>query len=169
MSYRYDDEKKRPPPISIPPFPLPPSRPSHTREPAARQQQDNGNASSSTQQGHRSTGSTPLTTPVEPTGTLLPPTGSGRSRKATFADVPRVSSPRRSDHGSTRTADSHGRSSTARSKQSERSRRSAVAAQAQLESLGEETVRGQIESRHERNLFKMTGQIPPTPIGNLAI
>jgi hypothetical protein len=157
MSYRYDDEKKRPPPINIPPFPLPPSRLPSTRD----RQREARNASNSTH--YRSNGSTPLTTPVEPTGTLLPPTGSGRSRKATFKEVPRVSSPRKSDHGSTRTADSHGHSSTARSKQSERSRRSAVAAQAQLEALGEETVRGQVESRHERNLFKMTGQIPPTP------
>ncbi|EOA83221.1 uncharacterized protein SETTUDRAFT_119828 [Exserohilum turcica Et28A] len=38
-----------------------------------------------------------------------------------------------------------------------------MAAQAQLEALDEKTARGKIESRSERNMFKMTGQIPPTP------
>jgi hypothetical protein len=155
--YHYEDEneKKRPPPIQIPPFPLPQSSRPQAREPADR------NASNSTQPTqHRSNGSTPLTTPVEPSGTHLPPTGSGRSRKATFtipADHPRGSSPRRSDQGSTRTAGSnHG--STTRSRQSGRSYRSAAAAQAQLEALDEETVRAKVEARNEKNLFKMTGQ-----------
>ncbi|KAF3033996.1 hypothetical protein E8E12_005855 [Didymella heteroderae] len=55
--------------------------------------------------------------------------------------------------------------STARSRQSERSQRSATAAQARLEALDEDgtTLRSQIESRMEKQLFKMTGQIPPTP------
>ncbi|KAF1942282.1 hypothetical protein EJ02DRAFT_502973 [Clathrospora elynae] len=69
----------------------------------------------------------------------------------------RGTSPRRSEHGSTL-------GSTARSKQSERSQQSAMAVQAQLETLDELSVRGKIESRSERNLFKRTGQIPPTPI-----
>ena len=70
-------------------------------------------------------------------------------------------SPRKSDYGSVPSR--HG--STARSRQSERSNRSAAAAQAQLEALDEDetTTRSQIESRTEKKLFKMTGQIPPTP------
>jgi hypothetical protein len=160
--YRYDDEEKRPAAIKIPPFPLPPSRPLLARE----QQREARKASNSTR--HRSNGSTPLTTPVEPTETVFPPVGSGRSRRATFTipvdENARGSSPRRSDHGST--ADSHGNASTARSRQSGRSHRSATTTQALLEVLDEKTVRGKIESKNEKNLFKMTGQIPPTPTGN---
>lgn len=56
-------------------------------------------------------------------------------------------------------------SSTVRSRQSEHSYRSATTAQAQLEALGkdETTTRSHIEARTEKKLFKMTGQIPPTP------
>ncbi|KAJ4369405.1 hypothetical protein N0V86_009237 [Didymella sp. IMI 355093] len=71
-------------------------------------------------------------------------------------------SPRKPDYGSVPSR----HSSTARSRQSERSQRSAAAAQARLEALDEDksTLRSQIESRTEKKLFKMTGQIPPTPI-----
>lgn len=71
------------------------------------------------------------------------------------------SSPRKSVCGSVPSR----RGSTARSRQSERSHRSATVAQAKLEGLDEDeiTTRSQIESRTEKKLFKMTGQIPPTP------
>jgi hypothetical protein len=145
MSYRFTEEKKRPPPIKLPLPPLP-------RPPPATDQQR--------QQGQRSANTTPLISPVE---SRPPASGSGRSRTAmaTFTnliDQARVSSPRKSDH------ESWGGSnvgSTARSRQSGRSQ-DAAAAQAQLEALDEETARGKMEARAEENLFKMTGQIPPT-------
>ncbi|KAF3033458.1 hypothetical protein E8E11_002000 [Didymella keratinophila] len=70
-------------------------------------------------------------------------------------------SPRKSNYGSIPSR----HNSTARSRQSERSQRSAKAAQARLEALDkdETTLRSRIESRTEKQLFKMTGQIPPTP------
>ncbi|EUC48151.1 hypothetical protein COCMIDRAFT_88146 [Bipolaris oryzae ATCC 44560] len=72
----------------------------------------------------------------------------------------RVSSPIKSDRDSTVGSR---RGSTSRSKQSGRSQQSAMTAQAQLEALDQKTARSEIESRSERNFFKMTGQIPPTP------
>jgi hypothetical protein len=71
-------------------------------------------------------------------------------------------SPRRSEHSST-----VGKSTT-QSRHSERSQHSAIAAQAQLEALDgdDRTSRAKIESRGEKNLFKMTGQVPPTPIAS---
>jgi hypothetical protein len=164
MSYRYDDEKKRPPPLNLPY--LPPPRPLPGRDIQEQQQQRNAtNSSNSTRQGQRTSGTTPLTSPVEPE-TRFPPSSSGRSRKAmsTFTNI--LASPRKSDHGS---ASNSYRGSTARSRQSERSQHSAAAAQAQLEELDEKTTRGKIEARSERNLFKMTGQVPPTPITGMCL
>lgn len=82
---------------------------------------------------------------------------------ATFTnliDQARVSSPRKSEHGSW--AGSNVGSAT-RPRQSGRSQYDAAAAQARLEALDEETARGKMESRAEESLFKLTGQIPPTP------
>jgi hypothetical protein len=70
-------------------------------------------------------------------------------------------SPRKSDQGSTTAK------STTRSRHSERSHHSATAtAQAQLEVLDEDerTSRAKIEARGEAHLFKVTGQVPPTPM-----
>ncbi|KAI4605727.1 hypothetical protein J4E80_010510 [Alternaria sp. BMP 0032] len=81
---------------------------------------------------------------------------------ATFTNlIDQARSPRKSDHGSWISSNA---GSTARSRQSERSQHEAVAAQAQIEALDEETARGKVESRAEKNLFKMTGQVPPTPM-----
>ncbi|KAI4956234.1 hypothetical protein J4E91_000445 [Alternaria rosae] len=146
MSYQFTEEKKRPPPITLP-LP-PPPRPL----PATSQQW---------QQGQRSTDNTPLTSPIE---SQTPASGSGRSRTAmtTFVNlIDRARSPRKSDHGSWISSNV---GSTARSRQSGRSQHEAVAAQAQIEALDEETARGKVESRAEKNLFKMTSQVPPTPI-----
>lgn len=160
MSYQYVDEKKRPPPIAIS-NPLPPPRPPPVAAPTDQQsQQDTRNASNSTRKGQRSTNTTPLVSPVE----SHPPTsGSGRSRNAmaTFTnliDQARVSSPRKSGSWAGSNI-----GSTARSRQSGRSQHDAAAAQARLEALDEETARGKMESRAEKNLFKLTGHIPPTP------
>lgn len=81
---------------------------------------------------------------------------------ATFANlIDQARSPRKSDHGSWISSNV---GSTARSRQSGRSQHEAVAAQAQIEALDEETARGKVESRGEKNLFKMTGEVPPTPM-----
>lgn len=176
MSTPTSDHKRRPPPIAIPP--LPTSRPvpgpnvfgnapSHTKGSCQHPQRF---GSSSTQQAVRSGTTTPLTSPLELDESRLavPNSGSQASKHRSSAmttlsnlmDQAR-GSPRKSDCGSVPSR--HG--STARSRQSERSHRSATAAQAQLEALGEDetTTRSQIESRTEKKLFKMTGQIPPTP------
>ncbi|EDU42468.1 conserved hypothetical protein [Pyrenophora tritici-repentis Pt-1C-BFP] len=46
---------------------------------------------------------------------------------------------------------------------SERIEKNRAGALAMLEGRGEETSRARIEARSERNLFKLTGQVPPTP------
>jgi hypothetical protein len=166
------DHKKRPPPIAIPQ--LPPSRavpvaqaPAQTKGSGQHTQRF---ASSSTQQAARSGANTPLTSPLEfdESRIALPASGSQASRHRSSAmttlsdllDQARAS-PRKPDYGSVPSR----HNSTARSRQSERSQRSAAAAQARLEALDEDesTLRSQIESRMEKKLFKMTGQIPPTP------
>lgn len=172
MSSQYDDPKKQPPPVNIPPLPLP--RPVQTPNSAQmnhhgqqRQHRDANNASISMQQAPRSMRSTTLTSPFEQDTTRLPHSQSqtGKSHIAinpTFSnlvDQARVS-PHRSDHGSTTGSQ---RASTTRSRHSGRIYHSAATAQAQLEGLDEKTTRGQIESRSEHRLFKMTGQVPPTP------
>ena len=172
MSAPLSDQKRRPPPIAIPP--LPPSlpvpglnAPTHSRGSGQHTQRF---PSSSTQQAVRSGTATPLTSPLEPDESrlTLPQSGSQTSRHRTSAvttlsslmDQAR-SSPRKSDGSSMPSR--HG--STAQSRQSQRSHRSVAAAQAHLEALGvdETTTRSHIEARTEKKLFKMTGQIPPTP------
>lgn len=175
MSAPASDHKKRPPPIAIPTWPPPHSvpgpnafanAPTHTRDSGQYPQR----FASSTQQATRSETTTPLTSPLELDESRLavPNSGSQASKHRTSAMTTLSSlmdqargSPRKSDCGSLPSR--HG--STTRSRQSERSHRSATAAQAQLEALDEDetTTRSQIESRTEKKLFKMTGQIPPTP------
>jgi hypothetical protein len=124
------------------------------------------NASSSTQQGPRSASSS-LTSPLEHGNSHVPNSGSQRSRASAIAALNSLmdearGSPRKSDTGSATVG------STTRSKYSARSRHSANSAQAQLEALGddERTARGKMEARTEGNLFKLTGQLPPTPIAS---
>ena len=176
MSSPTPDHKRRPPPIAIPQ--LPSSRavpaPHATIHPPA-QTKGSGQyaqrfASSSTQQGRRSGANTPLTSPLDfdESRIAFPKSGSQASRHRSSAmtnltdlmDQAR-GSPRKSDYGSGTSR----HNSTARSRQSERSQHSATAAQARLEALDEDetTLRSRIESRTEKQLFKMTGQIPPTP------
>ncbi|KAJ8106466.1 hypothetical protein OPT61_g9519 [Boeremia exigua] len=175
MSVPASDQRKRPPPIAIPEWPL--SRtangrnvvtnvPSQTRGSSQHQRF----VSSSTQPAIQSTTTTPLTSPfeLEEVFSTVPKSGSQASKHRSSAmttisglmDQARLS-PRKSDSGSMPSR----HASTARSRQSERSNRSAIAAQAQLEALGEDemTTRSQIEARTEKTLFKMTGQVPPTP------
>ncbi|KAF1927349.1 uncharacterized protein M421DRAFT_6137 [Didymella exigua CBS 183.55] len=173
MSSPTPDHKRRPPPIAIPQWP--PSwtvpRP-HATINAPAQTKGSGQhtqrfASTSTQQAARSGANTPLTSPLE-FDESRSKSGSQTSRHrstamTTLSDLMDQArgSPRKSDYGSVPSR----HNSTARSRQSERSHRSATAAQARLEVLDEDetTLRSQIESRTEKKLFKMTGQIPPTP------
>lgn len=176
MSSPTPDRKRRPPPIAIPQLPF--SRavpvPHPTNHPPA-QTMGSGQyaqriASSSTQQGRRSGANTPLTSPLDfdELRHALPKSGSQASRHRSSAmtnltdlmDQAR-GSPRKSDYSSITSR----HNSTRRSRRSERSQRSATAAQARLEALDEDetTLRSRIESRMEGQLFKMTGQIPPTP------
>jgi hypothetical protein len=169
MSNPFEDQKRRPPPIRIPPA-LPRQPPAAPPPRTSSRQQQHGearNASSSTQQGPRSV-SSPLTSPLEHDGSRLPfpQSGSHKSRASainaltTLMEESRASS-RKSDQGSTTAK------STTRSRHSERSHHSATAtAQAQLEVLDEDerTSRAKIEARGEAHLFKVTGQVPPTPM-----
>ncbi|KAG9189338.1 hypothetical protein G6011_06206 [Alternaria panax] len=166
MSYRNVDDRKRPPPIAIL-NPLPPPRPPPGAAPTNQQSQKHSRNASNSTKGRLSTGNTPLFSPVE---SHPPASGSSRSRNAmaTFTnliDQARVSSPRKLKHASWTGSNVD---STARSRQSGRSQHDAAAAQARLEALDEETARGKMESRAEKNIFKLTGQIPPTPTADSA-
>lgn len=171
MSSPYEDPKKRPPAVNIPPLPLP--RPVQAANIPqmncdGQQQRSARNASNSTQHGPRNMGSIPLTSPLEQDTARLPPSqsqtikshASAKSTLTNIADQAHAS-PRLSDHSSTMGSQ---RGATTRSRHSERSYHSAAAAQAQLEALDERTTRGRMEERNEHKLFKMTGQVPPTPI-----
>lgn len=165
--------KRRPPPIAISQLPSPQAVPvpHATINPSAqtkgRGQHAQRFASSSTQQRMRSSANTPLTSPLDldEFRVVLPNSGSQDSRHRSSAmtnladlmDQAR-GSPRKSEYSSSNSR----HNSTARSRQSDRSQRSAAVTQAQLEAL-DETLRSRIESCTEKNLFKMTGQIPPTP------
>jgi hypothetical protein len=172
MSDVYGDQKRRPPPITIPSLPaaLPRSTQVATTsqtKPIANDRQHQREAqdgSGSSQTGRRSA-TTPLTSPLDEPG-LSQSTSKTRANATTtlpgvMEQVP--SSPQKSNYGSTLSS-RYG--STTRSRHSTRSHRSAAMAQPQLEALAadERTSRGMIESRTERSLFKMTGQLPPTPI-----
>lgn len=154
MSSNHGDQKKRPQPVNIPPLPLPPPAPIPTSiQPGRRgpqqqyrhQQNDARNAN----------GDTLLTSPLEQDSSHFarsqPQSGksydSSMTGTSNLANPTRVSS-RRSDYSS---------------RHSERSQHSSAAAQAQWDSFDVKTTRGQIESRNEQKLFKMTGQLPPTP------
>ncbi|KAF1917397.1 hypothetical protein BDU57DRAFT_163648 [Ampelomyces quisqualis] len=164
----FDDQKKRPPPIYIPPL-LRDNPAAHAHRPSIGRQQDSQsryqtaprNASSSTQRGLRSV-SSPLTLSLEHDGSQLPKSGSQKSRTSAIAALNGLLDQAR---GSPRKSDT---SSTTRSKQSAPSHLGGQSAQAHPDTLvnDEWTSRAKIESRSERNLFKMTGQIPPTPIAN---
>jgi hypothetical protein len=169
MSNPFDDHKKRPPPILIPPLPRhkPVTYASRSQTESHEQQQQQQhvtrNASSSTQRGPRSA-SSPLTSPLEHDASRypLPHSGSQKSRASAMSNLTGLmEQARASPHKSEQAA-----SSTTRSKQSVRSHHSAKSSQVQHEivEVDERTSRAKIESRVEENLFKMTGQVPPTPI-----
>ncbi|KAH7408487.1 hypothetical protein DE146DRAFT_376019 [Phaeosphaeria sp. MPI-PUGE-AT-0046c] len=166
MSNQSEDHKKRPPPIQIPPLPQRVPAVHASRVSLGEQQQPAPrNASSSTQQGLRSV-SSPLTSPLEHAIPPLPASGSQKSRTSAINALHNLidearSSPRKSDHGSVVTR------STTRSRRSARSRTSAQSGQALVEAQDDNrTSRGKMEARTEKNLFKMTGQVPPTPIAS---
>jgi hypothetical protein len=172
MSDAYGDQKRRPPPITIPSLPVAPPRSTQVAttsqtKPIAndrQHQRDVKYGSGSSQNGPRSA-TTPLTSPLDELGL---PQSTSKTRANTTTTLPGVmeqapSSPQKSNYGST-SSSRHG--STTCSRHSVRSHQSAVVARPQLEAVAadERTSRGMIESRTERSLFKMTGQVPPTPI-----
>jgi hypothetical protein len=171
MADSYDEHKKRPPPIAVPSWPQPRQTPgpnafANSQARSDQQQQDaSNNASAHARRTTRSVTS-PLASPLE----------QNVSRSASHASKNRASamttlsylmdqarmSPRKSESSSMPSC-----RGTSHSRYSEASHRSATAAQARLEALDQDTTvttRAQIESRTERKLFKMTGQIPPTPV-----
>ena len=169
MSFRFSEEEERPPslPPYLPTLPQQLSRPRPDVRPVSQQkpQRHARNRSNSVRQEQYLADATSMTTPMDLAGTRTQHLAPGRSRNAmatlnNLMEQARVSSPIKSDRGST--AESR-RGSTSRSKQSGRSQQSAMTAQAQLEALDQKTARSEIESRSERNFFKMSGQIPPTP------
>ncbi|KAH7374391.1 hypothetical protein BKA66DRAFT_534274 [Pyrenochaeta sp. MPI-SDFR-AT-0127] len=174
MSSGHQDQKKRPPPINIPPLPLPPPAPIPVSIQTVRkgqQQQSARNASNLAQHGPQTTGSTPLTSPLEqdPSRFARSLSNTNKNYKSSLTGSSNVLdqthvSPLRSDHGS----EGNGHDSATQSRQSERSQRNAATTQVQLEARDQRTTRGRIEARNERKLFKMTGQIPPTPTTGVA-
>jgi hypothetical protein len=172
MSDPLDNAKRRPPPITVPPLQYTPainaSQPKNVKHSQQQEEQQKvaRNASSSTQQDPRPA-SSELTSSPDHDGARLPNSSSQRSRASAITTLTSMmeqarASPRKSETGSTVIK------STTRSKHSVRSHHSANSAQAQLEALGndERTSRAKIEARTEQNFFKMTGQIPPTPIAS---
>lgn len=181
MSNTSAEYKKRPPPIHIPPLPLPRlvPRPNafanvsqstewQTNDTNQYQQRREARFVSSPIRLARPVADTPLISPLD--GSHLPRSGSqtGRTRASAamstlsnLIDQARVS-PRKSDHGSVQSRGG----STSRSRHSERSHQSAASGQARLEAMCQDakTTRAEIELRTEKKLFKMMGQVPPTPI-----
>ncbi|KAL6704214.1 hypothetical protein ACN47E_008471 [Coniothyrium glycines] len=175
MATQDNEHRRRPPPINIPPLPLPQAAPTadtsatvsqpwqNTRsQPHRRSVKD---APNTTQQGPRSSGNTPLTSPLEQGISRPPHTGSSKSRTSAMTTLSSLvdharTSPRKSESS---TAANSQRGSTAQSRYSSRTQHNTTTTQAQLEVFEEKTSRGRIESRSERNFFKLTGQVPPTP------
>jgi hypothetical protein len=176
--YPPDNTRKRPrpPPIHVPLSYIPvkyknasPTKnvgqPQQDQQSQQQQQTVSRNASSSTQQGPRSAKSE-LTSSTEHDGSRLTNSGSQRSRASALATLSNMmdqarASPRKSESGKSDTGSTRVKSTT-RSKHSMRSHRSSKSSKA----LGndERTARAKIEARSEQNLFKMTGQVPPTPM-----
>lgn len=177
MADSYDDRKKRPPPIAIPSWPQPRPTPGHNafaaqarskQQQQQQEQQDSNLVSAPAQHAVRSVTS-PLTSPeqnVSRSGSHASKSrASALSALSNLMDQARMS-PRKSGQFSSMPT----RRGTSRSKHSEASHCSATAAQARLEALDQDTAvttRAQIELRTERKLFKMTGQVPPTPIAGM--
>jgi hypothetical protein len=169
MSKPFDDHKKRPPPIFVPPLTrhkpvtYAPRAQVGGYEQLQQQQPVTRNASSSTQRGTRSA-SSPLTSPLEHDASRypLPNSGSQKSRASAMSNLTGLmEQARASPHKSEQAANS-----TTRSNQSARGHYSAKSPQVQCEmvEVDERTSRAKIESRVERSLFKIAGQVPPTPI-----
>jgi hypothetical protein len=145
----------------------------HQQQEQPQKQTVSRNASSSIQQGPRSAKSelTFSSAFSSEHGDSCPPnSGSQRSRASALAILSSMmeqarASPRKSETGKSE-ADSTRVKSTTRSKHSVRSQHSAKSSQAQVETNGndERTPRAKIEARSEQNLFKITGQVPPTPM-----
>jgi hypothetical protein len=183
--YPADNQRKRPPPIKVPLTYISPRYlhasptknggiPQQDQQPGQQQKQTvSRNASSSTQQGPRSAKSELTSSSAfssEHGDSRAPNSGSQRSRASALATLSTMmdqarASPRKSETGKSETGSTRVKSTT-RSKHSVRSQHSAKSSEAPVEGTDndERTSRAKIEARSERNLFKMTGQVPPTPM-----
>ncbi|KAF2821327.1 hypothetical protein CC86DRAFT_359069 [Ophiobolus disseminans] len=175
MSDPFNDQKRRPPPLKVPPVPghLPAAQSAHPPRVSSRQQQhrpheEHRNPSTSTHQGSRSV-TNPLTSPLECDGSRLPPshTGSQKSRTTAIDALSQLIEESRDKSSKLERSSTVGHS-TNRSRHSQHDHHTAIAAQAKREALNEDerTSRAKIEARSELTLFKMTGQVPPTPMLN---
>jgi hypothetical protein len=183
--YPADNQRKRPPPIKVSLTYISPRYlhasptknggiPQQDQQPGHQQKQTvSRNASSSTQQGPRSAKSELTSSSAfssEHGDSRAPNSGSQRSRASALATLSTMidqarASPRKSETGKSETGSTRVKSTT-RSKHSVRSQHSAKSSEAPVEGTDndERTSRAKIEARSERNLFKMTGQVPPTPM-----
>lgn len=152
-----DGERRRPRPFDYSLFPMPPR--GHAR--VGVQTEANKVAESRQQQQQVTTNAN-----VDQARTNLFRSLSGTdcittdTTKGSLTKPERISSPRKEGYGPTRGGYN---SATARSKLSERKDQAVAATLAMLEGVDEETNRAKIEALSEKKLFKLTGQVPPTP------
>jgi hypothetical protein len=171
MADSYDEHKKRPPPIAVPSWPQPRQTPgpnafANLQARSDQQQQDaSNNASAHARRTTRSVTS-PLASPAEQ-NVSRSVSHASKNRASAMTTLSHLMDQARMSPRKSESSSMPSRRGTSHSRHSEASHRSATAAQARLEALDQDTTmttRAQIESRTERKLFKMTGQIPPTPV-----
>jgi hypothetical protein len=171
MADSYDEHKKRPPPIAVPSWPQPRQTPgpnafANSQARSDQQHQDaSNNASAHARRTTRSVTS-PLASPLEQ-NVSRSASHASKNRASAMTTLSYLMDQARMSSRKSESSSMPSRRGTSHSRHSEASHRSATAAQARLEALDQDTTmttRAQIESRTERKLFKMTGQIPPTPV-----
>lgn len=181
MSDRALEQKKRPPPIAIPPLPRLPQRAvpgPNAFAIAERAKQDDTQVMRddiSMQMGPptRCRATTPLTSPLESdsndndsrlsrsNSTTSKYRASAMTTFSNLMDHARGSSPRKQDRDST--ASRHG--STTRSRHSEKSHFSSVSDRTHRSETGEgnKTSRAEVEAQNGKKLFQIMGHVPQTP------
>lgn len=156
MADRENEERRRPKPFDYSLFPMPPKG-----RPGVGAQTEAHKASDSSQQQQ-----VPAKADAAPGGTSILRSLSGTN--CTTADTvtgnltntERILSPRKSGYVSIKSGYN---SASASSKPADHRELAVAAALAMLEGFDEGTNRARIEARSEKKLFKLTGQVPPTP------
>ncbi|KAK7189679.1 hypothetical protein DPSP01_005743 [Paraphaeosphaeria sporulosa] len=180
MASPYEAQKKRPPPIEIPP-PYPPrpivpgpnafaiaerAKEEQRRRAEGGQQVSTSRPSTADPLGSSQWGASAA---VVPSNLAVPPsksTATKLSSKEAYSNlVDQVrKSPRKSGNSQHSTSVTSRHGSTARSRHSQRSYHSLTSTQNQLEGLREAaTSRAEIEAQKERKLFRLMGLVPDTP------